>query len=64
MYPDIHSRTEYDNKLEHAELAVERKDWATALMYFQACQNYAEAHGMGTDYIEMKIRDVRKMRGY
>lgn len=37
MYPDIHSRTEYDNKMEQAELAVERKDWATALMYLQAC---------------------------
>lgn len=60
MYYNIRNKSDYDDKLAQADYAYEHSDWRTAFGYYSACLQYAEANGMSTDYLEMKVQDCRE----
>ena len=60
MYTYIGSESDYQDKLQQAELAYDREDWRTAFGYYKACRDYAAANGKNTSYLEMKMDDCRK----
>ncbi len=45
MYTYIGSESDYQDKLQQAELAYDREDWRTAFGYYKACRDYAAANG-------------------
>ena len=63
MYTYISSKTEYDNKLYQAELAYDKKDYATASMCFIACMEYAKENGLtSASYLRLKADDCKHNR--
>ena len=63
MYHYIGSMSDYKDKLYQAEHAFDKRDWRTALGYFEACLQYAEKNGMQTSYLSMKVRDCKDKLG-
>lgn len=63
MYTYISSKSDYDDKLYQADYAFNKRDWRTALGYYEACLQYAEKSKMNTSYLEMKLDDCREKLG-
>lgn len=60
MYTHISNMSDFEDKRVQAEQAYNMGQWRTAFGYFSACLNYAEQHGMNTEYLQMKVNDCRE----